>query len=122
MLTGVGSYLTNSKRLPENLRAEDAKSSIAGHEPSVFNLALCRQHPVKRVPVFMEIAAGQQTVLPGDRQMLKTIGFDQLLKLLDGCLRDGKFAQSESGRDFSHAGRTDQNRVALLGNRFARGA
>ena len=51
VFTGASSYLINSNRLPENLRVEDAKSSIECHEPGVFNLALRRQHPVKWVPV-----------------------------------------------------------------------
>ena len=80
---GAGSYLINSNQLPEYLRVEGVKSKVAGHEPGVFNLALCRRHPVKWVPVFMQIAVGHQTVLPGDGQMFKTIGFDQLVKLLE---------------------------------------
>lgn len=50
--------------------------------------------------------------------MLKTIGFDQLMELFDGWLRDGELAQPELGRYFPHTGRTDQNRISFFGNRF----
>ena len=103
------------------MRIEGAKSCITRHQPGFFNLALGSQHPVKGVSVFIEIAARQQTVLPRYRQMFKTIGFDQLMELLQSRFRDGEFAQPEFGRDFPHTRRTDENRVALFGNRFARG-
>ena len=62
-----------------------------------------------------------QTVLPGDGQMLKTIGFDERRELFHRRGSHDQFAQPVFGGNFPNAGGTDQNRVALICNRCACG-